>query len=414
VGLQSRLTNLAFRPHLPRRTVRLRLTLLYGCLFLASGAVLLAITYVLVDNRLSGPLRSTGGSLPHNASSGIVTAPSSARNSFQAQQAADLHQLLIQSSIALAIMAVVSVGLGWLVAGRTLRPLRAMTVTTRRISEHNLHERLALPGPDDELTNLGDTIDGLLARLETAFDSQRRFVANASHELRTPLMLTQTLLQVALADPAITLGSLRAACEQVIDVGKEQAQLIEALLTLARSQRGLEHKEPVDLAAVTSEVLQAREPAAAAKGLHVDAAVSDATIVGDARLVYSLVSNLVDNAIRHNIAGGHVRVAVAASTTGATLSVSNTGPRMRPDQVDGLLQPFQRGRPERTASPDGLGLGLSVVAAIVTAHGATLSLLPGDTGGLDVEVHFGRPTNDASIATRNGRHPTSKRQAAWL
>jgi signal transduction histidine kinase len=414
VDIQSRLTNLAFRPHLPRRTVRLRLTLLYGCLFLASGAGLLAITYVLVDNRLSGPLTS-GGSLPHSASSGIVTAHGPARNGFQAQQAADLHQLLIQSSIALAIMAVVSVGLGWLMAGRALRPLRAMTVTTRRISEHNLHERLALPGPDDELTDLGDTIDGLLARLEAAFDSQRRFVANASHELRTPLMLTQTLLQVALADPAISLESLRAACEEVIDVGKEEAQLIEALLTLARSQRGLEHKEPVDLAAVTSEVLHAHELAVAAKGLQVDVAVSDATIVGDARLVYSLVSNLVDNAIRHNIADGHVQVTVAASTAGATLRVTNTGPRVRPDKVDGLLQPFQRGRADRTASPDGLGLGLSIVAAIVTAHGGDLSLLPGNPGGLDVEVHFGRPpADDANVATRNGRQPTSKRQAAPL
>jgi signal transduction histidine kinase len=233
--------------------------------------------------------------------------------------------------------------------------------------------------------------------------------------LRTPLMLTQTLLQVALADPAISLESLRAACEEVIDVGKEQAQLIEALLTLARSQRGLEHKEPVDLAAVTSEVLHAREPAAVAKGLQVDAALSDALIIGDARLVYSLVSNLVDNAIRHNIAGGHLRITVADSAAGATLSVTNTGPRMQPDQIDRLLQPFQRGRPDRTASPDGLGLGLSIVAAIVTAHGADFSLLPGDTGGLDVEVHFGRPpADDANVATRNGRHPTSKRQAASL
>ncbi len=166
-----------------------------------------------------------------------------------------------------------SVLLGWLAAGRVLRPLRVMTTTTRQISERNLHERLALAGPDDELKDLGDTIDGLLARLEAAFDSQRRFVANASHELRTPLMLSQTLLQVALANPAITLDSLRAACQEAIDAGKDQAQLIDALLTLARSQRGLDHREPVDLTAVVNDALNAHEPSAAARGLQVDAAL---------------------------------------------------------------------------------------------------------------------------------------------
>jgi signal transduction histidine kinase len=390
VGLQSRLTNLAFRPHLPRRTVRLRLTLLYGCLFLISGASLLGITYVLVDNRLSGPLRSTGGSLPHNASSGIVTAPSSARNSFRAQQAADLHQLLIQSSIALAIMAVVSVGLGWLMAGRTLRPLRAMTATTRRISEHNLHERLALGGPDDELKDLGHTIDGLLARLETAFDFQRRFVANASHELRTPLMLTQTLLQVALADPAITFDSLRAACEEVIDVGREQAQLIEALLTLARSQRGLDHREPLDLADVTDQVLRAYQSDTAATGLQIDSTLTSSPIAGDRRLVEVLVSNLLENAIRHNVSGGHIHIGVGTDRTQAALTVSNSGTHVPADQIERLLQPFQHLDGQRSRDHAGLGLGLSIVAAIADVHDATLSVKPRPDGGLTVQVSFDR------------------------
>jgi signal transduction histidine kinase len=389
MGLQSRLTNLAFRPHLPRRTVRLQLTLLYGCLFLASGAGLLAITYVLVDNRLSGPLTS-GGSLPDNASSGVVTAPASARNSFQAQQAADLHQLLIQSSIALAIMAVVSIGLGWLMAGRTLRPLRAMTVTTRRISEHNLHERLALGGPDDELTDLGDTIDGLLARLETAFDSQRRFVANASHELRTPLMLTQTLLQVALADPAISLESLRAACEEVIDVGKEQAQLIEALLTLARSQRGLDHREPLDLADIADQVLRAHQSDTAATRLRIDTGLTDAPISGDHRLVEVLVSNLLENAIRHNVSDGRIHIGVGTDRTQAVLTVSNTGPHVPAEQIERLLQPFQHLDGQRSGDHAGLGLGLSIVAAIADVHDATLSVKPRPDGGLTVQVSFDR------------------------
>ena len=292
------------------------------------------------------------------------------------------------SCIVLVAMIGVSVLLGWLAAGRVLRPLRVMTTTTRQISEHNLHERLALAGPDDELKDLGDTIDGLLARLEAAFDSQRRFVANASHELRTPLMLSQTLLQVALADPDITLDSLRAACQEAVDAGKDQAQLIDALLTLARSQRGLDHREPVDLTAVVNDALNAHEPSAAARGLQVDAALDDAEVSGDARLIYRLVSNLLDNAIRYNITGGRVEVKLAASTTEATLTVTNTGPSVPPDQVSRLLEPFQRAAPDRTASPNGLGLGLSIVADIAEAHGASLEVRPRPEGGLTVAVSF--------------------------
>jgi signal transduction histidine kinase len=263
-----------------------------------------------------------------------------------------------------------------------------MTSTTRRISEHNLHERLALAGPNDELKDLGDTIDGLLARLEAAFDSQRRFVANASHELRTPLMLSQTLLQVALADPDINLDSLRAACEEAVDAGKDQAQLIEALLTLARSQCGLDHREPVDVTAVVHDALKAHGSSATARGLQVDTVIDDAKVSGDARLIYRLVSNLVDNAIRYNITGGRLEVNLAASTTAATLTVTNTGPSVPQDQVGRLLEPFQRAAPDRTASPDGLGLGLSIVANIAEAHGAGLEVRPRPEGGLTVVVIF--------------------------
>ena len=397
MALQRRLTNLAFRSHLPRRTVRLRLTVLYGCLFLVSSVGLLAITYVLVDNRLSGPLRTSGGLPPEGSSAGIVTAPAPTRNAFRAQQAADLHQFLVQSGIALAIMAVVSVGLGWLIAGRTLRPLRGMTAATRKISERNLHERLALDGPNDELKDLGDTIDGLLARLETAFDSQRRFVSNASHELRTPLMLTQTMLQVALANPTITLDSLRAVCEEVIDAGKEQAQLIEALLTLARSQRGLDHREPLDLGDITDQVLRAHQSDIAAQRLQIDSDLTPARISGDRRLIEILVSNLLTNAIRHNIPDGHVHIAVGADRTRATLSVSNTGSHVPVDQIERLLQPFQHLDGQRSNNHKGLGLGLSIVAAVVMAHGADLDLRSRNGGGLDVEVRF-HPSGDLSTS----------------
>jgi signal transduction histidine kinase len=378
------LSQLVFRPHLPRRTVRLRLTLLYGCLFLLSGAGLLAVTYLLMHNALA--MQTSGGSLPRSAGGRIVHAP--ADNGLPTQQAADLHQLLVQSAIALAIMAVVSIGFGWLVAGRVLKPLRVMTATTRRISERSLHERLAVGGPDDELKDLSGTIDELLARLEAAFDSQRRFVANASHELRTPLMLTQTMLQVALADPNLTLDSLRSTCQDVIAAGKDQAQLIDALLILARSQRGLDHRDPVDLAAVVADVLDSAEATAASAGLTVDTTIQPALVAGDERLVRTLVTNLVNNAIRYNRPRGNIQILATTQAGRPLLRVTNTGPPVPGGQIDRLLQPFQRLNDQRSTGRDGLGLGLSVVAAIAAAHGAALSLHPQPTGGMTVDVAF--------------------------
>lgn len=374
---------------LRQRTVRLRLTLLYSALFLASGAGLLGITYALVAHQLGGPLTTqphVGANPLQLPGGGVVRAP--AGNSFQAQQAADLHQFLIWSLVALGIMAVVSIALGWLVAGGVLRPVRTMTATARQISEDNLHERLALQGPYDEFKDLGDTIDGLLARLEAAFDSQKRFVANASHELRTPLTLGRTMLQVALANSALTLESLRSTCGEVLEAGREQEQLIEALLTLARSQRGLDHRESFDLALATRDVLRSHEEDVTARGLTVNAALSEACVSGDARLAELLVSNLVENALRHNVPNGRVDVMVGTRAAQATLRVTNTGPRVPDDQITRLLQPFQRLDVERGAEHEGLGVGLSIVAAIAGAHGATITTHPGLEGGLDVEVDF--------------------------
>jgi signal transduction histidine kinase len=400
---RGRLRDVVFGPHLRRRTVRFRLTALYCCLFFPSGVLLVAVTYFLIvlvqrptDEPVTrqvlrthhGSITVTGGPAAHGISTNPNPGATVHITIIGHSIALDTGQFLVGSCALLVAMIGVSVLLGWLAAGRVLRPLRVMTTTTRRISERNLHERLALAGPEDELKDLGDTIDGLLARLEAAFDSQRRFVANASHELRTPLMLSQTLLQVALADPAITLDSLRAACQGAIDAGKDQAQLIEALLTLARSQRGLDQREPVDLRAVVSDALNTHEPSAAALGLQVDAALDDATVAGDARLLYRLASNLIDNAIRYNVARGRVEVKLAASTTQATLTVTNTGPPIPPDHVSRLLQPFQRAAPDRTANPNGLGLGLSIVTEIVQAHGASLEVRPRTEGGLTVTVSF--------------------------
>jgi signal transduction histidine kinase len=351
-----------------RRSARFRLTALYSCVFFPSGVALVFITYVAIVVAQSPNFGTTRVNIDHRS--------------------LDADEFLIASCILLVALVGASVLIGWLVAGRVLRPLRVMTAATQQISERNLHERLALAGPDDELKNLGDTIDSLLARLESAFDSQRRFIASASHELRTPLMLSQTLLQVALADPGITLDSLRAACQEAIDADKYQARLIDALLTLARSQRGLDRREPVDLTAVVNDALDAYQPSAAARGLQVDASLDKATVPGDARLVSRLVANLVDNAIRYNITGGRVAVKLAASTTRTTLTVTNTGAVVPPLQASRLLEPFQRAAPDRTGSPDGLGLGLSIVADIAKAHGADLELRPQPEGGLAVAVSF--------------------------
>ena len=372
---------------LPRWTVRLRLTLLYGGLFLMSGCGLLGVTYLLVAARSRGG-GSTTGAGSH------ASHPDTARlasGSLQAQQhAADLHQFLIQSGFALALMAVAAIGLGWLVAGRILRPLRVMATTTRQISENDLHQRLAAQGPGDEIKDLADTIDGLLARLEAAFDAQRHFAANASHELRTPLALQRTTLELALADPAADAGSLRSACEEVLTTGQHQERLIEALLTLARSQQGLGQRAPVDLAAVAGNVLRIRHPAARDRGLHLTARLGPARTVGDPRLIERLIANLVDNALTHNATGGQASVTTDTIAKHGVLTVTNTGPAVPADQVDRLFQPFQRAA-DRISQPEGTGLGLSIVAAIAKAHDAVLTARPAPGGGLAVTVSFAVP-----------------------
>ena len=365
--------------HLPQSTVRLRLALLYGLLFLVSGAVLLGVTYLLV--------RGTSGAITaHPTALGQQTsAPQAVASN---QQTRDLSLMLFWSAIALAVMAVASVALGWVVAGRILGRLHAVTATARTISASNLHERLALEGPDDELKELGDTFDELLGRLEASFEAQRQFVANASHELRTPLTLSRALLQVALADPDLSLDSLRATCGEVLEAQSEQEALLEALLILSHSQAGLEQKEPLDLASLTEEVLVARQAEADECGLEVHANLAPAPTAGASRLVERLIANLVDNALHYNREHGRVDVVTEARAHGAAISVTNTGPVVPPNGVDGLFEPFRRGGSERTRGDDGYGLGLSIVRAIADAHGAVVNVEPQQEGGLRVVVVF--------------------------
>jgi signal transduction histidine kinase len=358
-------------------------------LFLASGAGLLAITYALVAGvppipAVHEPVNTTTGRVPPQQ---LQAALSAATNR---QHTAELHQLLVRSGIALTIMAAMSVALGWIVAGRVLRPLRTITTAAKLISEENLHERLALRGPRDELLDLADTIDGLLARLQGAFDAQRNFVANASHELRTPLTLARALLQMRLRDPYATAESFRSTCEEVLTAGEQQDRLIESLLTLARSQRGLDHHESLDLAVIVTELAEAHQAAAAARGVRLDVHAFPALVSGDPYLVDRLISNLLENALRYNITDGSVRVLVQQQDGRPTLQVTNSGPHVPSDHIDRLLQPFQRIATERVGDNEGLGLGLSIVAAIATAHGAVLDISSKEEGGLDVTIGFPR------------------------
>ncbi|MFF7474802.1 ATP-binding protein [Streptomyces sp. NPDC008092] len=405
MSVLARLAGRFALPHPSRRTVRARLTLLYGALFLASGATLLAMTYALVQSSVwgDGPQSSTSGGLPSPAVGGGTGALGTgqppegaavamdqlserAQRALAQQNSTMMHELLVNSGIALALMAVVSIALGWLVSGRILRPLRTITVAARNISATSLHERLALDGPDDELKQLGDTFDDLLGRLEAAFRAQRQFVANASHELRTPLARQRTLGQVALADPGATVESLRAAHERILVAGAEQERLIEALLTLTRGHTGIEVRRPFDLGRLAHEVVDARRAEAGSRAVRLRTSFSAARAAGHRPLAERLVVNLVDNAIRYNVPDGTVEVTTGTSEGRAVLTVSNTGPVVPPDAVERLYQPFERLTAARTGRREGLGLGLSIVRAIAAAHDAELTTAAHPEGGLTVTV----------------------------
>lgn len=376
----------------PRNTIRLRLTLLYTVLFLISGAALLVLIYVLVDRggapvlMLSHVLLGQGSGTPQPAASPPGGLPAIGRE----LHAQEMRTLLVNSLIALAAMAVLSGACGWIAAGRVLRPLRVVTASVREITANRLDERLLVEGPRDELAELSETFNDLLDRLEAAFRAERLFVANASHELRTPLTRERTVMEVALRDRNATVESLRTAGERVLASGEQLERLIEALLTLARSQRGVEAHDPFDLAEAAEAAVTATESAAVAAGLKVRADLRTAPGRGDPRLIERLVANLVDNAIRHNVAGGTVEVSTWSESGVSHVRVANTGPQIPAGDLHRLVHPFQRLAPGR-ASHTGSGLGLSIVHAIALAHGAQCLLTALPEGGLTAEVCFPRP-----------------------
>jgi signal transduction histidine kinase len=310
--------------------------------------------------------------------------------------ASDRDQLLINSSIALGIVAVVAVALGWLAARRVLRPLSTITATARRISASSLRERLNLPGPDDELKDLGDTLDDLFARLETSFEAQRRFVANASHELRTPLTMMRTALDVATCNPHPA-GRDVAILATKMRRGLDQAdRLLESFLVLARAQNGaFTGGTTVSLGQLASAALAERSQAITAMQLTIEQAGQDAAVAGSEILLTRMIDNVIDNAVRHNQPGGQIQVTTQADGTQARLTVETGGRMLEEREIRQLAQPFRRLAPDRTGSDNGTGLGLSIVAAIAATHHGTLDLHARPQGGLRVIIELSAATKTA-------------------
>ncbi|MER8070716.1 HAMP domain-containing sensor histidine kinase [Streptomyces sp. NPDC094034] len=365
-------------------TVGRRFTILYAAGFLGSGTVLLALTFLMSGSRLT----SVAPEQPPSGPPDLAGAEQQIRD--LRRQLADVHaqqnhQLLVGSLIALVVMVGVSLLLGRVLAGRVLRPLRLITAATRRISAESLHQRLAVAGPVDEVKELADTVDGLLERLEASFVAQRRFVGNAAHELRTPLATMRASLDVAVAKPEPAAQTTALADRLRIELDRVD-HLLDGFLVLARAQHStLADRTSVSLGELAQEALTARAAAITAKTLSVDDEVlPNAWTRGSPALLSRMVENMVDNAVVHNQEGGWIRIAAEHDDTETRLVVENGGRVLDQSQVDGLTRPFERLGADRTGSEGSSGLGLSIVAAIVEAHGGRLALLARPEGGLCV------------------------------
>ncbi len=383
----------------PRR-MRTRLAVFYAVLFLLAGAALLALTYTLAAAVLVPAARApekaiTATQLAQlgrcklapttpvldakcNHLINILGGGSAARGSA-------LAALRIASAIGIVILAIAASGLGWLASGRALRPVRAITEAARRASELQLGQRLALKGPDDELRQLADTFDVMLERLDAAFTSQKRFVANAAHELRTPLTAMRTAIEVTLSKPARTPDQLEAMALRVQGSVERAEATVEALLTLAISDAGPAAQEPIDLATAAEDALDAAQAAIDQHRIKVDATLEPAPTRGDRVLLDRMIANLVENAVRHNEPDGWIAIRTMQTVDGATFEIDNTGPTVTAEQIPTLFEPFARVK-QRLNDSDGVGLGLSIAGAIARAHDSTISARPRPGGGLEVSV----------------------------
>jgi signal transduction histidine kinase len=383
-------------PPLPRPTVRLRLTLLYAGVFLLAGAALLTVSYILVRNNIA--TEPVGDGSPADE----------LRRAIQREVADDaLDHLRIKYAIALIAMTAFSVLLGWLLAGRALRGLQQITSAARSVSQDNLDQRIALEGPRDELKELADTFDAMLERLSSAFASQQRFVANASHELRTPLTVMRTELEVTLADPNATNAELRTMAETVHDTLDRTERLVQALLTLARSEGAVSRRDAVDLATAARLALDHTARDAQSARLEVASDLRAAPVRGDRRLLERLVANLVENAVGHNRPGGRVSVSTSTRNGHSVVEVVNDGDTLDPATLPRLLEPFQR--IDRGARSDGAGLGLSIVRSVAHAHGGTVALAACAGGGLRATVTL--PRGEPADQSDPPRYPRERAHA---
>ncbi|TDC74170.1 HAMP domain-containing histidine kinase [Actinomadura sp. 7K507] len=383
-------------------SVRTRLTLVYGSLFLLTSAVLVALTYLLtvrtmdqgfttagdLDPEMLARLRdlaSQGNLSPQDGIEQLVTMRGEADRRLAQEKRDVLEQLLRSSLLLMLVVGFLAVVIGYVVAGRVLRPLHRVTATARRLSESNLHERIALEGPQDEIKDLADTFDRMLDRLKRAFESQRRFVANASHELRTPLTINRTVLEVALAsrkNPPET----KALADVLLGNTARHERLIDGLLTLAKSERDLDARVATPLPDVIRSALDHLDDQASAAEVDVEARLAPAVVAGDPVLLERCAVNLLENAVKYNVRDGIVRVRSGVRDGAAFLEVVNTGRPVPSYEVGTLFEPFRRLRADRTGSKDGAGLGLSIVRAVVDAHGGAIETVPRPEGGLSITV----------------------------
>jgi signal transduction histidine kinase len=393
-----------------RLSIRVRLTVLYGGLFLLAGTILLGVTYLLVKQRLDLGMPKTGAAMqvlpddtPGSAggvggtplvklSSGEIVSVQKAAELFNKNQNQlrddALNSLLTQGGIALLVVGVAAIGFGWLMAERALRPVHEITATARRVAaaataHRGLHERIALGGPHDEIRQLADTFDDMLERLDRSFDGQRRFVANASHELRTPLAINRALVEVAVTRPGASADAQQLG-EALLTVNSRHERLIDGLLTLADSENELTERSTVDLRDMATHVLDQ----SAADGLTVRRSLEPAHVQGDPVLLERLVQNLVENAVRHNEPGGWLSVSTGVDDGHATLTVANTGSVVAPYDVGTIFEPFRRLGGDRVRSDRGFGLGLSIVRAVARAHGGEVTAAPRTGGGLVVTARL--------------------------
>jgi signal transduction histidine kinase len=396
-------------------SARSRLTLLYTSLFAAGGIVLVTVTYLLLSNNLRttapAPTPSPDPTLVAECNGSSLASGSEAANlkakcaalyanaikaGAHAQAQSALHNLLLYSLITLGAVTVLAAVAGWLVAGRILRPVHQLTAAARAASEQDLTHRVALQGRHDELRELADTFDDMLDRLDRAFASQRQFIANASHELRTPLTVMRTSVDVVLAKPAPTPAELTGMGIEVRMAVDRAELLIDALLTLARVDRGRSVSDPLDLATIAEDALDSRT----ANGIVIRQVLAPGPVVGDAVLLERLIGNLLDNAEQYNVPGGSIAISTAATDDDAVLRVVNTGPVIPREQLDRLFLPFTR-LADRTRH-DGFGLGLALVSSIAAVHGGAVSAVAVPTGGLDVTVRLPRrPSDVASVPGRS-------------